>query len=79
MNSRDDWVTVVVPRTNLYMFFEKNVNVFGNNLHYAELQLECERLFPKDEWESFVDPSTGEKHFRFAHEKYATLFRLIQI
>ena len=77
MIPRDEWITVIVPRTNLYMLFE-NINAYGNELHYEELCMLCQGLIPNDEWYSFVDQHTGEKYFQFAQEKYATLFRLMK-
>lgn len=72
MISKDTWTTVIVPRTNLYMLFN-NANGFGNELHYEELCEMCRRIFPNNEWDSFVDPDTGEKYF-FLNTKNTQLY-----
>jgi len=79
MNIKNNWITVSIPRANLYKFFDTDSIEFGNEIHYMEMHNTCQKLFPETEWNSSIDPITGTKHFNFAHEKYAMLFRLMQM
>lgn len=69
-----EWITVQVPRTNLYKWRTHTLS-FGNHVHYEEIYKWCQTYFANCDWTSGVNDQ-GIKHFAFKDPKCATLFRL---